>query len=58
MALIQSLYDFFGIELLSQSSTFVDLINNVLLIGLGLWITCYIIKCLFMACTIPNTKFY
>lgn len=58
MALIESLYEFFGIELLTESATFIDLINNVLLVGLGIWLTCFICRCLFMATRIGDYKMF
>lgn len=58
MALITELYDFFGIETITQSATFIDLINNVLIVGLGLWLTCFVCKCLIMACRIGDYKMF
>lgn len=42
MDIFNSFYDFFGLELLSQSANIVDLFNNLLEIGLGLFILCFI----------------
>lgn len=52
MDIFNSLYDFFGLELLSETATFVDLINNFFQVGLGLFIVCFFIKALFslMSC--------
>lgn len=47
MDIFNSFYDFFGLELLSQSANIVDLFNNLLEIGLGLFILCFFIKSLF-----------
>ena len=47
MEIFNSLYDFFGFELLNDSSTFVDLINNMFQIGLGVFIVCFFIKSIF-----------
>lgn len=47
MEVFNDFYDFFGFELISQSATFVDVINNILQIGLGLFIVCFFIKALF-----------
>lgn len=47
MDIFNSFYDFFGFELLSETATFVDLVNNILQIGLGLFIVAFFIKSLF-----------
>lgn len=47
MDIFNSFYDFFGLELLSQSANIVDLFNNLIEIGLGLFILCFFIKSLF-----------
>lgn len=58
MALIESLIEFFGIDLIGEASTFPDLINTVLQIGCGIWITLFVCRCLFMATTFADRKFY
>lgn len=58
MELVQELYDFFGIELLTESATFTDLLNNILIIALALWITVFIIRSVFLACTLPNRNLF
>lgn len=52
MVLVQDLYDYFGFELLTESATFIDLLNNMLMIGIGVWLTIFIIRSLFLATTI------
>lgn len=47
MQIFNDFYDFFGLELISESATLVDLINNFIQIGLGLFIVCFFIKSLF-----------
>lgn len=47
MDIFNSLYDFFGLELISESATFIDLINNLVQVGVGVFITCFFIKALF-----------
>ena len=56
MVLVQDLYDFFGFELLTESATFVDLINNLVMIGVGVWLTIFIIRSLFLATTIGRRR--
>lgn len=51
MVIVQDLYDFFGFELLTESATFVDLINNLVMIGIGVWVTIFIIRSLFLTTT-------
>lgn len=58
MALINSLIEFFGIDMLESTSTFPELLNVVLQIGCGIWITLFICRCLFMATTFADRKFY
>ena len=54
MEIVQSIYDFFGFELLGSSATFTDLLNNMFQIATGLWVVIFIIRSLFMAITIPE----
>lgn len=58
MELAQSLYDFYELELLTESATFPDLLNSIMQIGISLWITLFICKSLFIACTISGRRFY
>lgn len=58
MALIQSLIQFFGIDLLTTQATFTDLLNVVIQIGMGMWITMFVCKCLFMATNVADRRFY
>lgn len=51
MVIVQDLYNFFGFELLTESATFVDLINNLVMIGIGVWVTIFIIRSLFLTTT-------
>lgn len=52
------IYNFFGFEALAETATFVDLLQAMLKIGCGLWVTIFIIRSLFMATRIPDTKFF
>lgn len=58
MSIVQSLYDFFGYEFISQSATFIDVINNIMTIGIGIWLVLFIIKCLFYACTLGEKRLF
>lgn len=58
MEITNSLIQFFGIDLLSESATFVDLLNCILRIGVSLWVTIFIIRSMFLATTIGGRKFY
>ncbi len=58
MELVNSLIEFFGIDLISQAATFTDVLNVLLKVGVGVWLTLFICKCLFMACTIGDRRFY
>lgn len=58
MELVQELYDFFGIELISQSATFIDLINAFLQVGLSVWLTVFVIRSVFLLCTVPDRRLF
>ena len=58
MEIVNSLISFFGIDMLSQSATFVDLLNVVMKLGVSLWLTIFIIRSIFLATTIGGRKFY
>lgn len=53
MEVFSDFYDFFGLELLTETATFVDLINNIFQIGLGVFITCFFIKSLLSVMIAP-----
>lgn len=57
MELVNNLYDFFGIELITESATFVDLINAFIQVGLALWIVIFIMRSIFLLCTAPSHRF-
>lgn len=56
MELVQELYDFFGFELISQSATFIDLLNALIQIGCGVWITLFVIRSVFLVLTVPERR--
>lgn len=58
MALIENLITFFGIDMLSGTSTFVDLINVILKIGFSVWIVAFVIRSICMVCTLPNRRLF
>lgn len=58
MAIVDSLIQYFGIDLLTESATFVDLLNCILRIGVSLWVTIFIIRSMFLATSIGGRKFY
>ena len=58
MIIVQSLYDFFGYEYISQSATFIDVINNIMTVGVGVWGVLFITKCLFYACTLGGKRLF
>lgn len=58
MAIVDSLITYFGIDLLNESSTFIDLLNTTTKIGLSMWLTIFIIRSMFLATTIAGRRFY
>ena len=57
MALADMLYQFFGFASLSDAATLIDLLQIILKIGCGLWLTSFIIRSMFLATTIPTRGF-
>lgn len=47
MSIFNSLYEFFGFDLLSETATLVDFINVALKVGVAVFVTCFFIKALF-----------
>lgn len=58
MSIVQSLYDFFGYQYITQSATFIDVINNIMTVGIGIWLVLFITKCLFYACTLGEKRLF
>ena len=58
MEIASNLYNYFGFELLTESTTFPQLISYMLEIGLGVWVTVFIIRCLFMTITLPGRSLF
>ena len=58
MEVVNSLIEFFGINLLGESATFVDLLNCIFRIGISMWLTIFIIRSMFLATTIGGRRFY
>ena len=57
MEIANMIYNYFGFASLTEAATLIDLLQLILKIGCGLWVTTFVIKCLFMATTIPNRGF-
>ena len=57
MQLANMVYEFFGFENISQSATFIDLLDAVIKIGVGLWITIFIIRSMMMVLRVPEKGF-
>ena len=58
MQLSDLLIEFFGIDLLMESATFIDLLNVSFRIFVGLWITCFIIRSMFMVLRAPDIRLW
>ena len=58
MAIVDNLITYFGIDLLNQSATFIDLLNCTMKIGLSMWLTIFVIRSMFLATTIGGRKYY
>lgn len=57
MELVNLLYEFFGFDTLSAASTLVDLLQLILKVGCGMWLTIFIIRSLFLATTVSRRGF-
>lgn len=58
MEIANMIYEFFGFEALNQSATLIELLDSIIKIGCGIFVTVYIIKCMCIACTISDGRFY
>lgn len=47
MEIIETLYNYFGIDALSEVATFIDLITYIVKIGFGIFVVCFFISSLF-----------
>ena len=56
MEIYESIIDFFGIVPLTSASTFIDLVNYIISLGVGVFIVAFLIRSLFLVCTIPFDK--
>lgn len=57
MELVNLLYEFFGFDTLSAATTLVDLLQLILKVGCGMWLTIFIIRSLFLATTVSRRGF-
>lgn len=58
MELVQSLYDFFGIELLTESTTFPELISYILQIFIAVWLVLFIIRSMFLVASVGDRRLF
>ena len=58
MDLVQSLYDFFGFDLLSSAVTFPELLSYILQVFIGVWLVLFIIRSIFMVTTIADRRLF
>ena len=53
MEIFTGLMEFFEISSLSSSATFIDLMNNFISIFFAIFIVAFMIRSLFLACSVP-----
>lgn len=58
MDLVQSLYDFFGFDLISQATTLPELLSYIFEIFIGVWLVLFIIRSIFMVTTIADRRLF
>ena len=58
MEIAESLFEFFEINALDSTATFTDFMYLLIQVGTSIWIVMFIVKCLFMACTLGDKRFF
>lgn len=58
MEIVNQLITFFGIDLLTESATFVDLLNVSLKIGVAMWLVIFIIRSMFLLTSLPERRMF
>lgn len=58
MEIAEMIISFFGIDMISESSTFVDLINVFMRIGVSLWVVIFVIRSMFLVASVSGRRFY
>ncbi len=58
MEIVNDLITFFGIDMLTESATFIDLINVSLKIGLAVWLVAFIIRSVFLLTSLPERRLF
>lgn len=58
MEIINELLTFFGIDMLTESATFIDLLNVSLKIGLAIWLVAFIIRSMFLLTSLPERRMF
>ncbi len=58
MSIYQSIIDFFGIVPLDSSATFVDLLNLIIMLFVGVYLVAFFIRSLFLIVAIPEAKIW
>lgn len=56
MEIIQDIMDFFGIDMLTESATFVDVLSFIIMLAFAVFIVCYIVKLMFTLLSLPNRR--
>ena len=54
MEIANLLYDFFGFDVLAESATFVDFICSTSKVLIGVYITVFVIRSVFLLLTVPE----
>lgn len=58
MEIVNDLITFFGVEMLTESATFIDLINVSIKIGLAVWLVAFIIRSVFLLTSLPERRLF
>lgn len=58
MEIVNDLITFFGIDMLTESATFIDLINVSIKIGLAVWLVAFIIRSVFLLTSLPERRLF
>lgn len=58
MEIINDLLTFFGVDMLTESATFIDLLNVSIKIGLAIWIVAFVIRSMFLLTSLPERRLF
>lgn len=58
MEIVNELITFFGIDMLTEAATFIDLLNVAIKIGISVWLVAFIIRSVFLLTSLPGRRLF